>query len=129
MYTDIVLVNIFPCVIFDGYVKLKCHVITGVLRTAALVMTSPSLRCIVDSHSRYCARSAMITQYVVEKYAQEPLERVRRFHKKHYGVAWPLMQQIHPIMRMTVEKAYLAAALEFLPPDLTRVIYEAMIES
>lgn len=71
----------------------------------------------------------MITQYVVSKYAQEPLEHVRRFHKKHTGVAWPLMQQMHPIMRMTVEKAYLAAALEFLPTDITRVIYEAMLDS
>jgi hypothetical protein len=39
------------------------------------------------------------------------------------------MQQTHPIMKMTVEKAYLAAALEFLPTDITGIIYEAMIES
>jgi hypothetical protein len=71
----------------------------------------------------------MMTQYIVGKYAQEPLERARRFHKKHNGVAWPLMQEIHPIMSMTVEKAYLVAALEFLPTDITRAIYEAMIES
>lgn len=126
MYSDTVIVTIFSCPIFENEVTLKCYVITSALRTAALVMTSPSMRCLVDTYSLYCARSAMLTQYIMEVYAQEPLNRIRRFHKKYMGVAWPLMQKVHPIMSMTAEKAYLAAALEFLPRDLTICIYEAM---
>ena len=126
MYSDTVIVTIFPCPLFENAVTLEWYVITGALRTAALVMTSPSMRCLVDSYSLYCARSAMLTRYIMGMYAQEPLDHIRRFHKTHMGVAWPLMQTVHPIMSMTPEKAYLAAALEFLPRDLTICIYEAM---
>jgi hypothetical protein len=68
----------------------------------------------------------MITKFLIERYAQEPLDRMRRFHKKHMGVAWPLMHKAHPVITMTAEKAYLVAALEFLPADLTRFIYDSL---
>lgn len=99
----------------DDYVSVELHVITSAVRMAALMMTARCMRKLVDSYSIFCAKQAMLFKYMVTMYWQRSLDAQRAFHKKHMGVAWPLMQRVHPITAMTAEDAYLMTATEFLP--------------
>jgi len=110
----------------DGRVDLEIHVITSAVRSTALAMTSPCMKRLVDTYALYCARSGMLFRRAVRKYAQDPLDRVRAFQKKHNGVAWPLLREAHPAASLTAETAYLATVLEFMPEACTTAIYAAL---
>jgi hypothetical protein len=110
--TDVV-VGVFYYDDRTDHMSVELHVITRATRTAALLMTS-SMRPLVDSYSIFCAKQAMFFRFTVGLYWQRRYVGHRAFHKKHMGVAWPLMTYVHPAMTMTAEKAYLMTLLEFV---------------
>ena len=114
--------------VFDDAVHVSFHVITSAVRTAALAMTSLPMRRFVDSYGIYCARSAMVCKYAIQKHAQEPLDALRRTYRRQMNTVWPLTKRIHPIVDMSAEKVYLMTALEFLPIESTAWIYDLVME-
>ena len=98
----------------NDHMTVEFHVITSATRSAALLMTARCMRNLVDSYSIFCAKQAMLFKHAVKLYWQRALDAQRRFHQKHMGVAWPLMQQIHPVSTMTADDAYLMTAMEFV---------------
>jgi len=70
----------------------------------------------------------MACKYAIQKHAQEPLDALRRTHRRHMNAVWPLTKRIHPIVDISAEKVYLMTALEFLPIESTAWIYDLVME-
>mgnify|MGYP006269876145 CR=1 FL=1 len=125
VYGDAAVVVLFDR---DGRVWVDIHVITSALRNYALVMTSADMRRLVDSYSLFCVRCAMLTKRALRELSQAPLDALRRFHEKHNGLAWPPKTHVHPLMQLSAERAYLLAALEFVPTHLATWMLEILPE-
>lgn len=95
--------------------RVQLHVITSLVRSASLAMTAAYMRPLIDSYALYCARSAMLLKWSMQKYVQNSLDAYRAFQKRHNGVAWPLMRSMHPLLEMTAKDVYVSTAVEFLP--------------
>jgi len=94
-----------------GYTPVTLHVIPSTVRRAALAMTFP--RSFVDAYARFTTRSVMGVMDTLRR-RQDALERAKRFHARHAGMAWPPIR-LEPVPPITAADVYARAALEFVP--------------
>ena len=114
---DVVITELYHDANLDTFC-FQVHVITGSARMLALAMTSTYTQSFVDKYALWAARSLMGLRRVIVLGFQRSYQRHTRFLREHLCPT-PLLKDIHPIVSMTAEGAYLLAVMDFAPAAIS----------